>query len=145
MRDVDGRVMGSARPRLMLFPDGPLLLSGGRPGLFIWVNAAADGEDWKRVNLARVHNQLATQGHRYCKAFVAAGMDEREEQLTTRRRWGHHVSTSYTSLVTTGRCQGMVMYDRNHRSVPQQNCYPGGPRRCIFALPFIARTGACAS
>ena len=40
------QVMGSARPKLMLFPGGPLLLSGGRPGLSLWVNPDADGELW---------------------------------------------------------------------------------------------------
>ena len=52
------------------------------------------------------------------------------------------MSASYTSLVTTGSCKGMVIYDRNERGSSQHKCKAG--RSCTFALPFTAHVGACA-
>lgn len=51
MTATDGSQMGSARPRLLLLGrlkngvrQGPLMLTGGRPGLYLWLNTAADGQ-----------------------------------------------------------------------------------------------------
>lgn len=56
MSATDGSPMGSARPRLLLLGraknglrQGPLVLTGGRPGLFLWINAAADGKTWEKM------------------------------------------------------------------------------------------------
>lgn len=34
-----------------------LLLSGGRPGLFLWVNRAGDAVRWGRIDLQAHHNK----------------------------------------------------------------------------------------
>ena len=81
--------MGSARPRLLLLGKngtGPLVLTGGRPGLYLWINEAADGREWQKVNLAAAHNAAIVPGaeersnfgplapFRFCDAFVNASL-----------------------------------------------------------------------
>jgi hypothetical protein len=97
---------GSARPKLMALPDGRVLLSGGRPGLFLWVGDAR-GEVWDAINLASVHNNLTAAGShavdwRYSDSFVTSA---------DRGEWVQG-STSYTSLLDLGNGAGLVQYDR---------------------------------
>jgi hypothetical protein len=37
-------------------PGGVVALSGGRPGIFVWVNADGTGKDWQEVDVAAHHN-----------------------------------------------------------------------------------------
>jgi hypothetical protein len=45
----------SVKPRLRVLRSGLVVLSGGRPGLFVWVSASG-GATFDRFNLAAVHN-----------------------------------------------------------------------------------------
>jgi hypothetical protein len=47
----------SVQPSLSVSEKGMLLLSGGRPGLFIWINTKGDAARWDKVDLVRHHNQ----------------------------------------------------------------------------------------
>jgi hypothetical protein len=79
MFDTDGQAIGSARPKLLTLspPDhsndtSPLILVGGRPGLYLWLSVNA-GRTWKPFNLAKIHNELQPQpGLRFCPATVDA-------------------------------------------------------------------------
>jgi hypothetical protein len=46
----------SVQPSLAVLKDGPVVLSGGRPGLYLWFNRAGDGKGWQRVDLLAHHN-----------------------------------------------------------------------------------------
>jgi hypothetical protein len=50
-------VNGSARPKLLRLPNGQPLLSGGRPGLFLWLGDVT-GKTWIPLNVAAIHNSL---------------------------------------------------------------------------------------
>ena len=42
------------------------------------------------MNLAGLHNEVVEdESLHYCDAFVAAELNERDEQSAARRRWGH--------------------------------------------------------
>ena len=62
----------SARPQmLMLTPSGPLLLTGGRPLLMLWMSADGNGDAWEAYNIAGQHNaKVADQSLKYCEAFA---------------------------------------------------------------------------
>jgi len=45
----------SVEPSLAVFDDGAIALSGGRPGVFVWLNADGTGKRWQRVDLAANH------------------------------------------------------------------------------------------
>eukprot|EP00035_Acanthoeca_spectabilis_P028102 m.469206 g.469206 ORF g.469206 m.469206 type:complete len:562 (+) comp28262_c0_seq1:65-1750(+) len=137
MVDTGGLPMGSARPRLLLLgPRGPLVLSGGRPGLYLWFNEAADGVSWVRVNLAAAHNAAAPT-EQYCPEYVASNLN------TTNVREGVcTLSTSYTSMVLAKPCSGMVFYDMvggSHSS----GCASSKSR--VFGLGFQLSIGGCAN
>lgn len=56
--------MLSATPKATVLGNGALLLSGGRPGVDLWVSADGFGKSWQRYSLPTYHNQLVdTEGH----------------------------------------------------------------------------------
>ena len=68
----------SARPYLLTLPNGALVLSGGRPGLSLWVSADGFGKDWQTYDIPTEHNKLVStaaqgcdgaQGCRFCDGF----------------------------------------------------------------------------
>ena len=141
----NGVAAGSARPRLLLMGGeggGPLLLAGGRPGLYMWVNAAADGERWDAVNLAAAHNDAlraanASASLRFCDAFVRDSLAHADTRTGVVK-----LSMSYNSLVATSRCTGMVMYGRaKFADAGFPSC--AAAESTVFALPFALRTPAC--
>ena len=46
----------SVCPYLLVNGDGVVVLSGGRPGLYLWINIDGTGKDWQKIDLADVHN-----------------------------------------------------------------------------------------
>jgi len=80
----------SVQPSLAVMSDGKVVLSGGRPGLFLWVNADGTGKDWQRVDILTHHN--------------ATHPEERIDQP------GH--TTSYTEIVALDSTHLIYMYDR---------------------------------
>ena len=55
--------MLSATPKATVLGNGALLVSGGRPGVDLWVSADGFGEEWQRYSLPTYHNQLVSKGH----------------------------------------------------------------------------------
>ena len=57
-RNVSRAMAGqwSVLPRMLQLPSGELLLSGGRPGIFVWVGGRDEGREWRRVNICAEHN-----------------------------------------------------------------------------------------
>jgi len=47
----------SVQPSIAGMRDGALVLTGGRPGIFAWINREGDGKDWLQVDLQSHHNQ----------------------------------------------------------------------------------------
>jgi hypothetical protein len=63
----------SARPRALVLGNGALLLSGGRPGLGLWVSTDGFGKQWKSFDIPTEHNRLvADPAQKYCSEFLAA-------------------------------------------------------------------------
>jgi|GEM_PF-541794 len=48
----------SVQPSLAVMQDGTVLLSGGRPGILLWINANGTGNGWQTVDVRAHHNQL---------------------------------------------------------------------------------------
>jgi hypothetical protein len=147
MTATNGVPIGSARPKLLLLRgkqqvSGPLILSGGRPGLFLWINAAADGKVWEAVNVAEAHNNAlgnssAVSSLRFCEAFV---MDNLAVQHT--RTGLCKLSMAYTSIVPTSGCSGIVLYDRKaFTSDSHKEC--DVTKGTSFSLPFEWRGAGC--
>lgn len=96
----------SVQPSLVTLPSGVVVLSGGRPGLFMWFNSADDGLSWEAVDLRAAHN--ATQPQDYIH----------ESDNITESTPGHHYrheTTSYTQIVAVDDSHLLVIYDRGPR------------------------------
>jgi hypothetical protein len=57
-RALDG--VASVQPSLAVLKDGTVVLSGGRPGIYVWVNLDGTGKDWQRVDVLANHNAFRT-------------------------------------------------------------------------------------
>ena len=93
--------MASVQPRLARLGNDAIVLTGGRPGLFLWLCADGQGEEWERVNLGEHHNQLVEPNAGFSDAFCSAQAGEDPA-----------MSTSYTALMPWGADGLIVAYDR---------------------------------
>lgn len=92
----------SVEPQLRRLDNGLILLSGGRPGLFLWVCDDGEGRRWERFNLADHHNaSTAASNLRYNDRFC-----EGQEMFDP------YQSTSYTGMQELGPDEVLVSYDR---------------------------------
>lgn len=80
----------SVQPSLAVLRDGLLVLSGGRPGLYAWVNRDGTGRDWQRLDIRADHN-----------VSVPKEPILRNDQ-----------SSSYTEVVSVGDNELVYIYDR---------------------------------
>jgi len=92
----------SVEPQLVRLENGLILLSGGRPGLFLWVCADGEGKRWERVNLAAHHNETVADAALHYADGLAKGEDCPESGQTT----------SYTGMVAIGPNEVLISYDR---------------------------------
>ena len=95
--------VGCARPRLMRFDNGALVLSGGRLSntnrdVIVWLNAEGDGAWWQAFSISYRHNLLETNASLHFTPTLNAS--------------NYRQSMSYTSLVRTGPRTGFVTYGR---------------------------------
>ena len=56
---------GTVEPRLAVTRNGAVVLCGGRPGLFLWLNADGTGKDWQKISIFDHHNSLASAEERF--------------------------------------------------------------------------------
>ncbi|HJT75857.1 MAG TPA: sialidase family protein [Gemmataceae bacterium] len=83
----------SVQPSLAVLSGGMVILSGGRPGIFAWVNADGSGKDWQRVDLAANHNA--------CRP---------KDPITNSAAGGN--TSSYTEVVALDGSHLLCIYDR---------------------------------
>jgi len=79
----------SVQPSLAMLGGGTLALSGGRPGLFLWLNQSGDGSSWQSIDIMAHHNA--------CRPG---------EQITPA------TTTAYTEIVALDEHTLLYMYDR---------------------------------
>jgi hypothetical protein len=46
----------SVAPSVVVMNDGTVMLAGGRPGIYLWVNADGSGKDWQEIDTREHHN-----------------------------------------------------------------------------------------
>ncbi len=80
----------SVQPSLVTMKDGTVALSGGRQGIYLWLNLAGDGEKWVRVNIEDHHN-LFNEAESF---------------------WRPGISSCYTEVVALDESNLMMIYDR---------------------------------
>lgn len=95
----------SAEPRLLTLAGGQVVLAGGRPDLYLWVNVAGDGKDWQAVDLLAHHNA--------CLPAEPVLRNDRQHGADGRGR-----SSSYIGIAPTGPASFLLTYDRTPLTFP---------------------------
>ena len=100
---ADGTQPWGVRPNLLAVGD-TLLLSTGRPGLFVYASYNNNGRSWVSFNLAAAHNAGTTAGSaKFSPTCVSASLQGPSEAE----------STAYTTLVAgVGGSDAVVCYDQ---------------------------------
>lgn len=93
----------SVQPSLVALPDGTVTLSGGRPGLYLWINTDGDGLTWEQVDLRENHNRTTPAD------YIHESINITEKTPLHHLR---HQTTSYTQTVMLDDSHLLVAYDR---------------------------------
>lgn len=115
---LDG--IGRVEPSLKLLNNGVLALSGGRPGLKLWLAEDGIGESWQSFDVLACHN-------RHCEA----GEQMNEDGSQT---------TAYTELLQVSPNRLLYIYDRcplGWNPVPLDS----SERNMIFVMPIEVQRG----
>ncbi|MBI3525202.1 MAG: exo-alpha-sialidase [Betaproteobacteria bacterium] len=90
---------GSVKPQLARLADGTILLSGGRPGIYLWVCTDGMGRRWRRHDLVAHHNHSASKEDQYLTLTPGGGE-------------APALSTCYTSMQPIGPDAVLIAYER---------------------------------
>ena len=86
----------SVQPSLAMLADGTIALSGGRPGLHLWLNADGSGLTWQGIDIQAHHNTCHPQ-----------------ETIATELERNHDKQTSaYTEVIAIDDKHFLYLYDR---------------------------------
>lgn len=88
----------SVQPGLTRLDNDTLVLSTGRPGIFVWISADGRGEKWEQINLVDVHNSMAPDELKIKKPVTGS-------------EWLPVATTSYTEIAKIGPDRLLVIYD----------------------------------
>ena len=104
-----GKTLWAVRPWLLLLGNGVLVLTGGRPGIYLHVSPDGNGETWQTYNLAAEHNRLVPSRGR---SLAFPNCSVKIPHPAPGNPCTPEVTTSYTSLLPVGPNSLMVSYDR---------------------------------
>ncbi len=88
----------SVQPSLALLKDGMVALSGGRRGLFLWVNRDGTGRDWQQIDVRANHNEFLS-----------------DEPIK-----GDWKTSSYTEIVALDDTHLLYIYDRTPQGIAHE-------------------------
>jgi len=112
----DGRTWGpavnippmSVEPSLAVLGGGRLALSGGRPGLYVWLNRDGRGREWRAIDIVAAHNAARPPADHIDPDSTACGLSVEE----MRKRPLTGFSSCYTELAALDENTLLLIYDR---------------------------------
>ncbi len=108
----------SVQPSLAVLADGTVVLSGGRPGNYVWLNSAGDGLAWQKVALHGHHD--------------ACHPDDPIQG-------GKHTS-AYSRVVTDGAQSVLVIYDRIKHTWTPDRWVPAADAKGTYSVWVVRLT-----
>lgn len=111
----------SVQPSLAVIRDGMVVLSGGRPGIYLWLNADGTGANWQPIDLAAHHN-LFHVAEPVCSPDVYQDFPEKRRTLYVGKQT--RTTSSYTETVALDDTHLLVIYDRipfGWKAIPQDS------------------------
>ena len=99
---------GSVEPSLAVLPMGPIALSGGRSGIYVWLNADGSGHDWQPIDIVRAHNAVCRPADR-----IEHDAHNAWQAVDVMRHAGvTGFSSCYTELAVLDEQTLLLIYDR---------------------------------
>ena len=86
----------SVQPSLAQLPDGTLALSGGRPGLHLWLNTDGSAQRWQGIDMLAHHNAC------HPNETIAPSPEHNHQQQTS----------AYTEVIAVDDHHFLYLYDR---------------------------------
>jgi hypothetical protein len=114
----------SVFPQLVRTANETIVLSTGRPGLYLWVSKDPKAKTWQKIDLVAFHNRWAPDPSDRIGHFPI------DSQLhADREKWE---TTSYTGMVEVAPNKLLLVYDRDPERAPT------GPKDLsrVFVLPI---------
>jgi hypothetical protein len=97
----------SAEPRLKRIANGTILLSTGRPGIFLWLSTDVRATNWQSVDIGAHHNRWARDPSYRISAVPQRGTSQIPD-----------TTTSYTQMVEVAPNRLLMVYDRSPEAKP---------------------------
>ena len=119
----------SVEPSLRRLTNGTLVITSGRPGLYMWLSTDPRGESWQQIDLLAHHNDWAP-GPEYVMRS--------QEWLDSDTLLNQEQTTSYTELVEVESNELLMVYDRTPfgwNPVPRDSA----ERSRVFVLPISVK------
>jgi len=93
----------SVAPQLLRLNNGVIVLSTGRPGLFLWFATDGRGGEWQSLDIVDYHNSVMDEPSQIMAAHDASGPGSQVTGAQT---------TSYTAMVELSPNRVLLIYDR---------------------------------
>ncbi|MXX26895.1 MAG: exo-alpha-sialidase [Caldilineaceae bacterium SB0668_bin_21] len=100
-------------PQVNRLSNGALVISCGRPGLFIWFSTDPRGEHWEPFDLMAHHNSEMGEAHQISPGKYGLEPVNREQYYTVHHNFDlPDQTTSYTSMLEVEPGRLLIVYDR---------------------------------
>ena len=100
-------------PQVKRLSNGALVISCGRPGLFIWFSTDPRGEHWEPFDLMAHHNEEMGEAHQISPGKYGLEPVNREQYYTVHHNFDQpDQTTSYTSMLEVEPGRLLIVYDR---------------------------------
>lgn len=100
-------------PQVKRLSNGALVISCGRPGLFIWFSTDPRGEHWEPFDLMAHHNSEMGEAHQISPGKYGLEPVTREQYYTVHHNFDlPDQTTSYTSMLEVEPGRLLIVYDR---------------------------------
>ena len=103
----------SVLPDILRLSNGVLVISTGRPGLFLWFSTDPRGQDWQPLDVMAYHNSEMDKAHHINPGKYGLEAVTGEQRRIVNRDFDEpDQTTSYTSILEVSPNRLLMVYDR---------------------------------
>ncbi len=110
---IDRLPAWSVLPDIVRLSNGVLVISTGRPGLFLWFSTDPRGQNWQPFDVMAHHNAVMDKAHHISPGKYGLEAVTREQYYTVHHDFDEpDQTTSYTSILEVAPNRLLMVYDR---------------------------------
>ena len=110
---IDRLPAWGVQPRIKRLSNGVLVITTGRPGLFLWFSTDPRGQDWQPLDVMAQHNSVMDKAHHISPGKYGLEAVTREQYRTIHHDFDEpDQTTSYTSILEVEPNRLLMVYDR---------------------------------